>query len=85
MWRDGDLDDDEWLGHLRAVYSAGFTSHWAVGRIIRGLRTRIGLEVAELAYVNAARCQIVENPLPRRSAAIKRGVVVSPASGMGPL
>lgn len=75
-WRDGLVDDDAWLNVVRNVYSAGLTSHWTVGRLLRALNQRIGLDVAQVAYANAARCQVVEGPPPlSRAARIKRNVV----------
>jgi hypothetical protein len=75
-WKHHQIRDDEWLADLRAVYSAGLERHWAVGKILRALGSRIGLRVAEIAYVNAARCQVVEDaPQLEALAAIKKGVV----------
>jgi hypothetical protein len=76
-WRDGALDDDTWLGVLRDVYALGLAHHWAVGRLIRALENRAPFDVHDVAYVNAARCQLVENPpLAHRAEIIKRVVAL---------
>jgi hypothetical protein len=46
-----------------------------VGKLLRGLGSRIGVHVADIAYLNAARCQLVENPPVARDAQIKASVV----------
>ncbi len=74
-WRDQRLHDDLWLAEIQSVYANGLTRHWAVGRLLRALDDKIGLNVAEFAYVNAAKCQVVEQPPPPKAAAIKREVV----------
>lgn len=74
-WRDGTLGDEQWLEQVREVYTTGFARHWPVGRLSRALGRRIGLSLGDLAYVNAARCQVAENPPPRGAGAVKRGVV----------
>lgn len=61
-WRDSRLDDRAWLEIVREVYECGLERHWAVGRVLCALHRRIGLHVRNVAYVNAARCQVVENP-----------------------
>lgn len=75
-WRDGSVDDAFWLQEMRAVYVAGFDRHWAVGRVLRALSRQIGVEVAEVAYVNAARCQVVENEPQLEGLASRKQAVV---------
>jgi hypothetical protein len=74
-WRDNAISDSAWLEVLRAFYLAGLTRHWAVGRLLRALQTRVGVQADAIAYVNAARCQIAERPPIARDAAIKKSVV----------
>ena len=75
-WRDAEVDDETWLGEMRRVYAAGLGHHWIVGRLLRSLRDRIGVKVGDVAYVNAARCQVVENePRLHGISAIKTAVV----------
>ena len=72
-WRNESIDDSEWLTILRATYSAGLGRHWTVGKLLGHLGRLMPLRVDEIAYVNAARCQVVENApvLARRRQIIK--------------
>ena len=76
-WRQGRLPDEDWLEVVRETYMAGLGRHWAVGRLIRGLSSRIGIGVEDVAYVNAARCQLVElPPVPNRAEIISNAVAL---------
>lgn len=74
-WRGEAISDEAWLRIVRRVYRAGLDRHWGVGSLLRGLQRRIGVSVDDVAYVNAARCQVVEDePVLANIASIKRKV-----------
>jgi hypothetical protein len=79
-WRDRRIDDEAWLAELRVAYVAGLGTHWNVGKLLRNLGRRIGVTVERVASVNAARCQIVENPPPIGHVQAKKGVLVACAA-----
>jgi hypothetical protein len=60
-WRDGSVDDASYLAAVRRVYLAGL-SGWRVGLHIGHVVEALGLDLLQVAYVNAARCQYPEVP-----------------------
>lgn len=68
-WRDGGMDDAEFLAATRRVYLAGLNG-WAVGNHIRYVVAALGRDLLDVVFTNAARCQYPEipPPLPRPAA-----------------
>jgi len=68
-WAGGRLDDQGYLAASRSVYLAGLHG-WPVGTHLRQVADALGLDVFDLVFTNAARCQVPELPpeLPRASA-----------------
>jgi len=58
-WRDGEVTDQEYLDANRNAYSVGLR-RWTVASLIKVIATQgLGVDIEEMAYVNAARCQVI--------------------------
>lgn len=60
LWRDRQVSDAHYLAGVRSVYEAGLSGGWKVSVHLRKTLSEMGLDVTEIAYVNAARCQYPE-------------------------
>jgi hypothetical protein len=59
-WSAGEIGDDDYLAANRAGYQAALGPNgWTVGRAVRKLTSALNWELGDVAYANAARCQVV--------------------------
>jgi hypothetical protein len=70
-WAAGRLDDQRYLGATRGVYLAGLHG-WPVGTHFRHVAEALGLDVFDLVFINAARCQFPELPPELPQAAVTK-------------